>query len=52
MWRHIDQATKDRLEVKYQENKEKVAQLKAAYVDKYGKIVKKKKKKHAKKESA
>jgi hypothetical protein len=50
MWRNIDQATKDRLEAKYQENKTKVAEQKAAYVDKYGKIEKKKKKKHAKKE--
>ncbi len=50
MWRNIDQATKDRLEAKYQINKEKVAESKAAYVDQYGKIEKKKKKKHAKKE--
>lgn len=50
MWKNVDQATKDRLEVKYQENKKKVADEKTAYIDKYGKIEKKKKKKHAKKE--
>lgn len=49
MWKSVDQATKDRLEAKYQQNKEKVAVEKAAYVDKYGKIERKKKRKNAKK---
>jgi len=49
MWRNIDQASKDRLQTEYQANKEKADEKKTAYVDKYGKIERKKKKKHAKK---
>jgi len=45
MWQNVDQATKDRLEAEYQKNKEVVAQEKAEYEDKYGKIERKKKKK-------
>ena len=45
MWQNFDQATKDRLEAEYQKNKEVVAQEKAEYEDKYGKIERKKKKK-------
>ncbi len=45
MWHTVDQATKDRLEVEYQKNKEKVAEEKATYEEQYGKIERKKKKK-------
>lgn len=49
MWANVDQATKDRLEVEYQKNKEVVAKEKADYEEKYGKIERKKKKKRIEK---
>lgn len=45
MWHTVDQATKDRLEAEYQKNKEQVAEEKAQYEEKYGKIERKKKNK-------
>jgi len=50
MWAHVEQSTKDRLEVEYQKNKEVAAQDKAEYEEKYGKIERKKKKKRVAKE--
>lgn len=50
MWHNVDQATKDRLEAEYQKNKEQVAEEKAQYEEKYGKIERKKKKKRIGKE--
>jgi hypothetical protein len=49
MWHNVDQATKDRLEVEYQKNKELVAKEKTDYEEKYGKIERKKKKKRIEK---
>ena len=46
MWQGIDSATKERLQAEYQRNKEVAAQEKADYEEKYGKIERKKKKKH------
>ena len=46
MWQGIDSSTKERLEAEYQRNKEVAAQEKADYEEKYGKIERKKKKKH------
>ena len=51
MWHNVDQATKDRLEAEYQRNKQEVAVEKAEYEEKYGKIERKKKKKHIDKAS-
>ena len=48
MWNNADKSIKDRLEKQYQKNKEVAAKVKADYVEKYGKIEKKKKKKHKK----
>ena len=46
MWQGIDSSTKERLQAEYQRNKEVAAQEKADYEEKYGKIERKKKKKH------
>ena len=46
MWQGINSSTKERLQAEYQRNKEVAAQEKADYEEKYGKIERKKKKKH------
>jgi len=48
MWGQVDQATKDRLEAIYQKNKIGAAKEKEDYEAQYGKIERKKKKKHDK----
>jgi hypothetical protein len=48
MWSRVDQGTKDRLEAEYQKNKAEAAKEKEDYEAQYGKIERKKKKKHDK----
>lgn len=48
MWNNVDQATKDRLEKEYQKNKQAAVKEKTEYVEKYGKIERKKKRKNKK----
>ena len=50
MWANIEPATKERLEAEYQKNKIEAAREKEEYEAQYGKIERKKKKKHDKKE--
>jgi hypothetical protein len=52
MWANVDQTTKDRLEAEYQVNKIAAAKAKEEYEAQYGKIERKKKKKHEKKQDA
>lgn len=49
MWANVDPATKERLEAEYQKNKIGAAKEKEEYEAQYGKIERKKKKKHDKK---
>lgn len=50
MWANVDPATKERLEAEYQKNKIEAAREKEEYEAQYGKIERKKKKKHDKKD--
>jgi hypothetical protein len=50
MWANVEPATKVRLEAEYQKNKIVAAKDKEEYEAQYGKIERKKKKKHDKKE--
>jgi hypothetical protein len=50
MWANIEPATKERLEAEYQKNKIEAAREKEEYEAQYGKIERKKKKKHDKKD--
>jgi hypothetical protein len=50
MWANIDPAVKTRLEGEYQKNKIEAAKEKEEYEAQYGKIERKKKKKHDKKD--